>query len=400
MRHATSNVIALIVSMGLVIVPALYAWFNIAASWDPYGNTKALKVAVANVDSGYKSELIPVRINVGETVLSALRANHQLDWQFVDSAKAVDGVKSGKYYAAIVIPKSFSADMMTLFSPTVKHATLKYYLNEKNQSDRTAYHRRRCVHRGQHHRQDLRENDGAGRTRPCRRHAAVFAKPTDDAVHDESDVEHRRHGIHHLRSASAGERLLDAVGFGRQRDHLHGQAARLHAQSRQTGAQNLETERNQHLDTHRCLHQRNRCRQSGFATGGFGAGRRRRQSRHRLRPARQGCDRRRENTAGPIIAGIKQCERIRQLHRAVGEDAFGGRRIAGRRLETGLAERHRQADRGIAGRTTGYAGSGYGARRRLETGCRRQRRHSAGSTADPQPDHDGKTVDHHCAKRL
>lgn len=131
MRHATSNVIALIVSMGLVIVPALYAWFNIAASWDPDGNTKALKVAVANVDSGYKSELIPVRINVGETVLSALRANHQLDWQFVDSAKAVDGVKSGKYYAAIVIPKSFSADMMTLFSPTVKHATLKYYLNEK-----------------------------------------------------------------------------------------------------------------------------------------------------------------------------------------------------------------------------------------------------------------------------
>ena len=93
MRHATSNVIALIVSMGLVIVPALYAWFNIAASWDPYGNTKALKVAVANVDSGYKSELIPVRINVGETVLSALRADHQLDWQFVDSAKAVDGVR-------------------------------------------------------------------------------------------------------------------------------------------------------------------------------------------------------------------------------------------------------------------------------------------------------------------
>ena len=39
----------------------------------------------------------------------------------------------------------------------------------KNQSDRTAYHRRRCVHRGQHHRQDLRENDGAGRTRPCRK---------------------------------------------------------------------------------------------------------------------------------------------------------------------------------------------------------------------------------------
>ena len=53
-RQATRNVIAVIVAMGLVIVPALYAWYNIAASWDPYGNTKALKVAVANVDKGYK----------------------------------------------------------------------------------------------------------------------------------------------------------------------------------------------------------------------------------------------------------------------------------------------------------------------------------------------------------
>ena len=91
--HATRNVIAVIVSMGLVVVPALYAWFNIAASWDPYGNTKALKVAVANTDKGYKSELVPVRINVGETIISTLRANDQLDWQFVGRDKAIDGVK-------------------------------------------------------------------------------------------------------------------------------------------------------------------------------------------------------------------------------------------------------------------------------------------------------------------
>ena len=138
MCHATRNVIAVIVSMGLVVVPALYAWFNIAASWDPYGNTKALKVAVANNDKGYKSDLIPVRVNVGETIISTLHANDQLDWQFVKSDKAIDGVKSGEYYAAIVIPKGFSADMMTLFSPDIKHAQLKYYLNEKiNPIDKT-----------------------------------------------------------------------------------------------------------------------------------------------------------------------------------------------------------------------------------------------------------------------
>lgn len=130
-RQATRNVIAVVVTVGLVIVPALYAWYNIAASWNPYGNTKALKVAVANTDKGYKSDLIPVPINVGETVTNALRANHDLDWQFVDRSKAIDGVHSGEYYAALVIPKSFSADMMTLFSPKIKHAQLEYYLNEK-----------------------------------------------------------------------------------------------------------------------------------------------------------------------------------------------------------------------------------------------------------------------------
>ncbi|MCX8644767.1 YhgE/Pip domain-containing protein [Bifidobacterium sp. B4081] len=131
LADATSNVIAIIVLMGLIIVPALYAWFNIAASWDPYKNTKAIKVAVANTDKGYKSDLIPVRINVGETVTSTLRANDQLDWRFVNRDQALEGVRSGEYYAAIVIPKDFSADMMTLFSQDVKHASLEYYLNEK-----------------------------------------------------------------------------------------------------------------------------------------------------------------------------------------------------------------------------------------------------------------------------
>lgn len=130
-RQSTRNVIAVIVAMGLVIVPALYAWYNIAASWDPYGNTKALKVAVANVDKGYKSDLMPITINVGETVTNTLRANHDLDWQFVDKDEAIDGVNSGAYYAALIIPKSFSADMMTVFSPTIKHAKIEYYLNEK-----------------------------------------------------------------------------------------------------------------------------------------------------------------------------------------------------------------------------------------------------------------------------
>lgn len=44
------NVIAMIVIVGITVVPSLYAWFNIAASWNPYENTGGLKVAVATVE--------------------------------------------------------------------------------------------------------------------------------------------------------------------------------------------------------------------------------------------------------------------------------------------------------------------------------------------------------------
>lgn len=125
------SVVALIVAVGLVIVPTLYAWFNIAGSWDPYGNTGNLKVAVANSDDGYMSDLIPVRVNIGDTVVSALRENDQLDWRFVSEVDAVEGVRSGEYYAAVVIPENFSSRMMTVFSSDAEHAEIVYYENQK-----------------------------------------------------------------------------------------------------------------------------------------------------------------------------------------------------------------------------------------------------------------------------
>lgn len=70
--HIKKNVIAMIVVLGLCVVPSLYAWFNIAASWDPYSNTNGLKVAVANTDEGYEGEILPLQINIGDTVISSL----------------------------------------------------------------------------------------------------------------------------------------------------------------------------------------------------------------------------------------------------------------------------------------------------------------------------------------
>lgn len=131
LSRVRGSVVACIVAVGLVIVPTLYAWFNIAGSWDPYGNTGNLKVAVANSDEGYLSDLIPVRVNIGDTVVSALRENESIDWEFVKEDAAVEGVRSGEYYAAVVIPGDFSSRMMTVFSDEAEHADIVYYENQK-----------------------------------------------------------------------------------------------------------------------------------------------------------------------------------------------------------------------------------------------------------------------------
>ena len=130
-RNLFRNVIAAIVVAGLVLVPPLYAWFTTLGFWDPYANTGNIKVAVASADEGYQSDLIPTRINAGNQIISTLRVNDQFDWQFVSEDEAIEGVKSGAYYAAMVIPKSFSADLMTMFSGHITDSKIIYYSNEK-----------------------------------------------------------------------------------------------------------------------------------------------------------------------------------------------------------------------------------------------------------------------------
>ncbi|MFS2279278.1 YhgE/Pip domain-containing protein [Microbacterium sp. OR21] len=130
-RRATSSVMVVIVLFGLVVIPSLFTWFNVIASWNPFDNTRNLTVAVANTDDGYQSDLVPIRLNVGEQVVSALRANDDLNWVITTEEDAVDGTRSGEYYAAIVLPPTFSADMMTFYTSGADRTRIDYYLNEK-----------------------------------------------------------------------------------------------------------------------------------------------------------------------------------------------------------------------------------------------------------------------------
>ena len=124
-----TNAMAIILAVGIAVIPSLYAWFNIFANWDPYGSTGNMQVAVIIEDEGYTFK--EIEINVGEEIRSNLEANDLIDWQFVSKTDAISGIKAGKYYAGIEIPSGFSQSLTSIVTDDFKQPEIKYYANEK-----------------------------------------------------------------------------------------------------------------------------------------------------------------------------------------------------------------------------------------------------------------------------
>ena len=119
-----------IIIIGLIFLPSMYAWPNILSSWDPYSHTNNIKVAVISEDEGATVE--GKNVKLGESLITNLKGNKNLDWQFVSSKQqAENGVKIGDFYASIVIPKSFSSDITSITRGELKKATIEYTVNEK-----------------------------------------------------------------------------------------------------------------------------------------------------------------------------------------------------------------------------------------------------------------------------
>ena len=128
-KRIKTNVVAVVIVIGLSILPCLYAWFNIAANIDPYANTSGIKVAVANLDTDATHD--DLTINAGSQIINQLKENDQLGWTFVSKDAAIEGVKSGEYYAAIIIPQDFSESLLSVLSGKIETPELEYYINEK-----------------------------------------------------------------------------------------------------------------------------------------------------------------------------------------------------------------------------------------------------------------------------
>ena len=129
-KNIFKNYAALIVVIALCILPSLYAWFNIKASWDPYAESgiSNIKIGVVNKDLG--ATLNNKEINLGDRVVKELKGNTQMGWQFVSEEESIKNVKEGKYYAMITIPENFSKSLTSVLTKDVQKGEIIYTVNE------------------------------------------------------------------------------------------------------------------------------------------------------------------------------------------------------------------------------------------------------------------------------
>ena len=128
-KGAFSNPIVVIVLIGVIIIPSLYALLNIQACWDPYGNTGDVPFAIANLDDG--ASFNDKDINVGKELVKDLKKNDKFKWTFVSEDDLRKGVYNGTYYAGIVIPKNLSENIVSITGDNPQQAKLEYVVNMK-----------------------------------------------------------------------------------------------------------------------------------------------------------------------------------------------------------------------------------------------------------------------------
>ena len=126
-KSLLKNRILVVVVLAIIIIPVIYAGLFLKSMWDPYGNVDKLPVAVVNHDQPvvYNGK----DLNVGKDMEEALSENDSLDFHFVDSDEAEQGLRDGTYYMVITIPENFSANASTLMDDHPQKMELKYETN-------------------------------------------------------------------------------------------------------------------------------------------------------------------------------------------------------------------------------------------------------------------------------
>ena len=131
LRRLTAGRLPKLAVVALLLVPVLYGGLYLYANHDPYGRLDKIPTAVVVEDAG-TTLATGEKLNVGPQVADELVKSRSFDWHRVDRAEAAAGVSDGKYEFALVLPKSFSADLASSAEFTPRQAQLELLTNDAN----------------------------------------------------------------------------------------------------------------------------------------------------------------------------------------------------------------------------------------------------------------------------
>lgn len=126
-KQLFKNKMLMIVLIAIVAIPTIYTTLFLGSMWDPYGKLENLPVAIVNKDQPVNYE--DTTLKVGEELIDNLKDNDELDFHFVDSKEAEEGLENGDYYMVITIPEDFSECASTLMDDNPQKMQLNYSTN-------------------------------------------------------------------------------------------------------------------------------------------------------------------------------------------------------------------------------------------------------------------------------
>ncbi|MBA2795202.1 YhgE/Pip domain-containing protein [Streptococcus porcinus] len=114
----------IITMIGVALVPALYNLSFLGSMWDPYGRVEDLPIAVVNHDR--EAKLDQKDLHIGNDMVDKMSKNKDLDYHFVSEKKAENGLRDGKYYMIVTLPKDLSKKATTLLEKNPEKLVIQY----------------------------------------------------------------------------------------------------------------------------------------------------------------------------------------------------------------------------------------------------------------------------------
>lgn len=108
----------------VLLIPVIYSFFYLKSYWNPYGDLSDIKIAVVNLDKTKADE------NQGNEFIKGLKESAPFKIEELSLDDANEGMKSGNYYAEIIVPDNFTECLKSSSTTNKQIATITYSPNQ------------------------------------------------------------------------------------------------------------------------------------------------------------------------------------------------------------------------------------------------------------------------------